>query len=44
MNYTIKWTQVYNNWVNPIDEYIESVLQYNDFSEALKLIERIKNL
>jgi hypothetical protein len=44
MNYKIKWKQVYHNWQNPVDTYIESVLQSSEMTEANELIERIKNL
>jgi len=44
MNHSIKWTQVYYNWQNPVDTYIESVLQSSEMTEAKELIERIKNL
>ena len=43
MNYKIKWTQVYHDWQNSVDTYIESVLQSSEMTEAKKLIERIKN-
>lgn len=44
MNHTIKWTQVYHNWVNPLDAFIESVLEYSNFKEALEVISKIKSL
>lgn len=44
MNYSIKWKQVYRNWINPLDERVEFALQYSNFREANKIIERIKNL
>lgn len=42
MNYTIKWTQTYPNWLNPLDKYVEDMLQFSNFKEALEVISRIK--
>jgi len=44
MNYTISWRQAYTNWVNPLEKYIEDMLQYSNFKEALEVISKIKSL
>ena len=43
MTYTITWRQAYTNWVSPLDNNIEDMLQYNNFEEALEVISKIKS-
>lgn len=38
--YKISWTQTYPGWNNFVDNNIESLLKYSDFSEAQQVIKR----
>ena len=39
----IVWQQSYPNWKDHVDNNIESMLQFNNFKEALEVISKIKS-
>ena len=47
-NYTMQWTQVYDNWPSKqwldeaVDIIVEAALEYSEYEEARMVIERIK--